>query len=67
MQRWRTRRKGTARQTGPAYVPCGDCSQGWVTVGKTGATRCWCWRRWRMQLEPEPAQPIRLPSPVSDL
>ncbi len=68
MTHWRRRKRGAyQRRQGPAYVPCGDCSAGWVAVGKTGATRCWCYRRWRLQLEPEPPRPVKLPLPEADL
>jgi len=41
----RKRRKPVER--GPAFVPCGQCSNGWITRilydGHPAAVRCWCW------------------------
>ncbi len=67
-QHWRRRKRGAyQRRQGPAFESCSNCSNGWIPIGKTAATRCSCWRVWRMQFEPQPEPPVKLPLPAGDL
>lgn len=54
-----TRHRAVVQRAGPAYVPCGECLSGWITVfeEKPGWTvpipavkRCWCWIRHQERL-----------------